>query len=200
MHQRQMLEQQQARQSRARLAQSSQRSFSRRSGQSLFRSPPMSVHRSASQREAVHGAQPDPSRQPPSRRSIAMGRTCTHHEGGGCKCSGFRPEVAGGAVCVACGHCVLYHDGPPAKPRDDAALRPCAQSAGPPGQEVSDASSDAVDAQAERTCAVCLEDMVHAVVRLPCRHSFHTSCIKQWLQRTAACPLCKHPCNLTENI
>ena len=27
---------------------------------------------------------------------------------------------------------------------------------------------------------------------LPCFHSFHTACCRQWLQQSGTCPVCKH--------
>lgn len=42
-------------------------------------------------------------------------------------------------------------------------------------------------------CAVCFElmDAANPLRRLSCGHGFHHSCISQWLQRNASCPLCK---------
>lgn len=45
------------------------------------------------------------------------------------------------------------------------------------------------------TCAICLcsFDMGEMLISLPCdnRHSFHASCIRDWLVRQNACPLCQ---------
>jgi len=43
-------------------------------------------------------------------------------------------------------------------------------------------------------CMVCLCDVEKGEVvrRLPCEHMFHSACIREWLQRNACCPLCRH--------
>ena len=45
------------------------------------------------------------------------------------------------------------------------------------------------------SCRICLEDYKSGDMRmiLPCSHGFHESCIRTWLAKTDACPLCKHP-------
>lgn len=44
-------------------------------------------------------------------------------------------------------------------------------------------------------CSICLSsfDMGEMLISLPCdkKHSFHASCIRQWLQRQNSCPLCQ---------
>ena len=49
------------------------------------------------------------------------------------------------------------------------------------------------------TCSICLEDYKKGDMRmvLPCSHGFHESCIRTWLAKTDACPLCKHPITQT---
>ncbi|KAI0033982.1 hypothetical protein K488DRAFT_46467 [Vararia minispora EC-137] len=52
----------------------------------------------------------------------------------------------------------------------------------------------------ERDCAVCKEQFSLTVddpdelvvVRLPCKHPFHESCITPWLKTSATCPVCRH--------
>mmetsp|Transcript_83723 Transcript_83723/g.132693 ORF Transcript_83723/g.132693 Transcript_83723/m.132693 type:complete len:128 (+) Transcript_83723:1-384(+) len=53
-----------------------------------------------------------------------------------------------------------------------------------------DSSPDTCD-----TCPVCLDDLGHDVLRLPCGHRFHRSCISKWLAGplSPACPSCKQP-------
>lgn len=43
-------------------------------------------------------------------------------------------------------------------------------------------------------CIVCLAEMVEGeeVLALPCVHTFHPACIKQWLLQSTSCPTCKH--------
>ncbi|CAL4891343.1 unnamed protein product [Urochloa decumbens] len=42
-------------------------------------------------------------------------------------------------------------------------------------------------------CAVCTEEVAarQAVVRLPCAHWYHASCIAPWLRIRATCPTCR---------
>jgi len=44
----------------------------------------------------------------------------------------------------------------------------------------------------ETNCAVCLSDFHEGEMlrRLPCNHSFHTSCVDKWLKQNKRCPLC----------
>lgn len=43
-------------------------------------------------------------------------------------------------------------------------------------------------------CIVCLSEMVEGeeVMLLPCLHTFHPACIRQWLLQSTCCPTCKH--------
>ena len=43
------------------------------------------------------------------------------------------------------------------------------------------------------TCAICLElfDANSIVCNIPCKHTFHRSCIKTWCEHKLTCPLCK---------
>ena len=45
----------------------------------------------------------------------------------------------------------------------------------------------------KKECVICLEEFNNdeLVTSLPCIHSFHTHCIKSWLQRNNECPICK---------
>ncbi|XP_076057660.1 E3 ubiquitin-protein ligase RNF181-like [Oratosquilla oratoria] len=42
-------------------------------------------------------------------------------------------------------------------------------------------------------CPVCLKEWAveEEVVKLPCKHEFHTTCIMPWLKKTNSCPLCR---------
>jgi hypothetical protein len=42
-------------------------------------------------------------------------------------------------------------------------------------------------------CAVCLGggSISGDVITLPCKHSFHSKCVLQWLTRRCLCPLCR---------
>eukprot|EP00927_Polykrikos_kofoidii_P057302 TRINITY_DN51419_c0_g1_i1.p1 TRINITY_DN51419_c0_g1~~TRINITY_DN51419_c0_g1_i1.p1 ORF type:complete len:509 (-),score=77.63 TRINITY_DN51419_c0_g1_i1:104-1630(-) len=47
----------------------------------------------------------------------------------------------------------------------------------------------------EPQCMVCLAgfELGESLLRLPCNHLFHDSCVGEWLTRSAHCPLCKAP-------
>eukprot|EP00812_Abedinium_dasypus_P013497 NODE_699_length_1401_cov_119.202080.p1 GENE.NODE_699_length_1401_cov_119.202080~~NODE_699_length_1401_cov_119.202080.p1 ORF type:complete len:417 (-),score=83.90 NODE_699_length_1401_cov_119.202080:133-1383(-) len=47
----------------------------------------------------------------------------------------------------------------------------------------------------QQQCMVCLSEFAEGegVRLLVCTHLFHRECIDEWLQRSAACPICKHP-------
>ena len=51
------------------------------------------------------------------------------------------------------------------------------------------------DSRKETSCAICIEDfkgtdIIKAFYK--CEHIFHKKCLKDWLQRSNLCPLCKH--------
>ena len=57
------------------------------------------------------------------------------------------------------------------------------------------------DSRRETECAICLEEFKrNDIIKefYKCRHIFHKDCLKSWLKRSNACPLCKH--DLTEDI
>lgn len=43
------------------------------------------------------------------------------------------------------------------------------------------------------SCSICLETFImHEKVKsMPCAHTFHANCIKEWLQRKLNCPVCR---------
>jgi hypothetical protein len=45
-------------------------------------------------------------------------------------------------------------------------------------------------------CTICLEDYTAGCTlrRLPCAHSFHSTCIDTWLKQRAVCPICQRTC------
>jgi hypothetical protein len=45
----------------------------------------------------------------------------------------------------------------------------------------------------ERICPICLEECDVETESIPrCGHSFHRSCIHQWLTHNTSCPVCRH--------
>ncbi|GBP05480.1 E3 ubiquitin-protein ligase RNF181 [Eumeta japonica] len=45
-----------------------------------------------------------------------------------------------------------------------------------------------------KQCPVCLKKFSNGekVKLMPCEHSFHSTCILTWLNKTNSCPLCRH--------
>ncbi|KAI9251403.1 hypothetical protein BDA99DRAFT_521763 [Phascolomyces articulosus] len=75
-------------------------------------------------------------------------------------------------------------------------------------REVQSASEDTIaalprhrlnpgDAAAQSECSICLNTLGTRVelINLPCMHGFHGTCIEQWLQVNASCPVCRCPCS-----
>ena len=54
-------------------------------------------------------------------------------------------------------------------------------------------TKDMIKMEETKKCIICLEDYVIGkhISYLPCCHSFHSLCIKQWLYKSKQCPLCK---------
>ncbi|KAK9102261.1 hypothetical protein Sjap_019515 [Stephania japonica] len=52
---------------------------------------------------------------------------------------------------------------------------------------------DVFDGHDGYSCRICLEDMDIGgeVIRMPCSHVFHLSCIDEWLGTNHVCPLCR---------
>ncbi len=52
---------------------------------------------------------------------------------------------------------------------------------------------DATDSTSRHTCAVCYEilDHMETVLRLPCYHMFHETCLLPWLEMDNTCPMCR---------
>jgi hypothetical protein len=51
------------------------------------------------------------------------------------------------------------------------------------------------------TCAICLDsiDLSSKYAQpLPCCHTFHCTCMNQWLQQNRSCPLCRYPVKLQD--
>ncbi|XP_022967685.1 E3 ubiquitin-protein ligase RNF181-like [Cucurbita maxima] len=50
-------------------------------------------------------------------------------------------------------------------------------------------------------CCICLDEMnkKREVIRTPCGHAYHESCIFEWLNLHNSCPLCKRPLPLEED-
>lgn len=50
----------------------------------------------------------------------------------------------------------------------------------------------------EEKCSICLDGLNKKLVTLPCNHTFHKNCIKEWLvySEDVACPLCRKECDI----
>lgn len=62
------------------------------------------------------------------------------------------------------------------------------------GGSSSSNGNDDMRAEDDDLCAICLETYEDgdSLTGLPCRHSFHTECIRPWLSgKSALCPMCK---------
>lgn len=44
-------------------------------------------------------------------------------------------------------------------------------------------------------CAICFEQITHAITKLSCKHTFHVKCIAVWANLKPTCPCCRR--NLT---
>jgi hypothetical protein len=51
----------------------------------------------------------------------------------------------------------------------------------------------------ERLCSICYDDIKcgEEFNTLPCKHHFHSHCIKEWLIKEKICPLCKQEITFT---
>ncbi|XP_024398060.1 uncharacterized protein [Physcomitrium patens] len=65
---------------------------------------------------------------------------------------------------------------------------------GVPESTIANLPTHTVSRSAGDICIVCLSEMVEGeeVMVLPCVHSFHLACIRQWLLQSTCCPTCKH--------
>ncbi|KAG6538126.1 uncharacterized RING finger protein P32A8.03c-like [Zingiber officinale] len=45
----------------------------------------------------------------------------------------------------------------------------------------------------DSSCSICLDDfeVMTQALAMPCGHSFHEGCLKEWLRRKNSCPLCR---------
>ena len=65
----------------------------------------------------------------------------------------------------------------------------------PPKHLESGAGSGTTAPEVCTSCMVCLCDFEDGEEcrRLPCNHTFHKSCVEEWLSRSPVCPICKGP-------
>ncbi|GAB4853453.1 hypothetical protein Ancab_017643 [Ancistrocladus abbreviatus] len=54
-------------------------------------------------------------------------------------------------------------------------------------------SNDHATLEATNDCSICLESFVegNTLIRLPCWHRFHTSCLYPWVETCGECPYCR---------
>jgi hypothetical protein len=50
----------------------------------------------------------------------------------------------------------------------------------------------------DQECSICLDGFISQenIVKLDCQHSFHSTCIKEWLKKELICPNCRSPLEL----
>jgi len=50
----------------------------------------------------------------------------------------------------------------------------------------------------KKECVICMEKFIKndEIITLPCIHMFHKNCIKNWLDRSNICPICKLVINI----
>lgn len=63
----------------------------------------------------------------------------------------------------------------------------------PPTTDDGEASVEGEEDCDLMTCSICIMELEKGdrVGALPCRHVFHVSCLKPWLQQNNVCPMCK---------
>lgn len=63
-------------------------------------------------------------------------------------------------------------------------------------EEIRDLPKVRFDAEEQQHCAICLESyqVGELLTSLRCNHFFHVECLKDWMQRSTQCPLCRHEC------
>ena len=60
-----------------------------------------------------------------------------------------------------------------------------------PTSKIDDPEQDFLEK--ERVCSICLKDFRQGDERtsLPCKHGFHTDCVKTWFLTMSSCPMCR---------
>ncbi|XP_065356310.1 uncharacterized protein LOC135950708 [Calliphora vicina] len=64
-----------------------------------------------------------------------------------------------------------------------------------------EASASTSSSAGDNVCIVCATIMLEnedCLIISKCNHSFHRSCIENYLSNTAECPNCRHPCDLAD--
>lgn len=49
--------------------------------------------------------------------------------------------------------------------------------------------------RAVEQCSICLDELTTNIVKLPCLHAFHRSCISLWIRKKNTCPNCRTASN-----
>lgn len=42
------------------------------------------------------------------------------------------------------------------------------------------------------TCTICCDEITSNVIKTPCNHNMHNSCLTHWLLLQSSCPICRH--------
>ena len=59
------------------------------------------------------------------------------------------------------------------------------------GQDTSSDEESLPEINEMTICSICLNENVTDYMRLPCGHTFHTSCIIRWKKIKKQCPYCR---------
>ncbi len=63
-------------------------------------------------------------------------------------------------------------------------------------KKLPDASPELLARFSRDSCAICREELTKAKV-LPCGHLFHLVCLRDWLDQSPTCPICRRPVTAT---
>ena len=54
-------------------------------------------------------------------------------------------------------------------------------------------TADDLIEETNKNCCVCLEDQLvgTTAIKLPCGHIYHPNCLREWLEKSCTCPVCR---------
>ncbi|KAL6226369.1 hypothetical protein ACLB2K_000331 [Fragaria x ananassa] len=109
------------------------------------------------------------------------------------RCSSFVTVSAGGGDSpLACPDCGQQRWSSAVVEYNDGSDRPTVVSL--TTIEVKDQRPAVESLPTMEVCAVCIEAMElgDEVRETPCKHTYHSRCIRQWLAHHSSCPMCRH--------